>query len=122
MDYRDNARDRKNLHDCVVYTEDDEETVLPSKYEVCPTCGGRGSYVNPSIDSHGITAEEWDTWDDEEREGYFAGYYDITCEECEGLRVVRVPDWEKLTDDQKRLWQEREECFYGMAREREMGY
>ncbi|MBK7823323.1 MAG: hypothetical protein IPJ61_20265 [Tessaracoccus sp.] len=60
-------------------------------YEVCGTCNGRGSHVNPGVDAHGITAEEFDE-DPEFREEYFAGSYDVTCCECQGRRVVAMPD------------------------------
>ncbi len=77
--------------------EDDEgfewEISLPAKFEVCGTCNGKGRHVNPSIDSHGITAEEWENdWDDESREDYFSGAYDVQCNECKGNRVSPVVD------------------------------
>ena len=77
----------------------DEETVtiVPSKVEVCDRCNGEGKHTNPTIDGNGITASEMDEYCHDEpdfRENYFAGVYDITCEECKGLRVVRVIDWE----------------------------
>jgi len=62
---------------------------LPMKFVVCPTCRGKGSHVNPSIDAHGISAEEWDRdWGEEEREMYLSGGYDVPCYECDGRRVV----------------------------------
>lgn len=75
-----------------------EETVeLPGKYEVCGRCQGKGSHVNPNIDGHGITAEEWwgPDWDDESREMYMSGGYDVSCYECHGKRVVLVVDEER---------------------------
>lgn len=41
--------------------EDDngEEIEIPAEYDVCGTCDGRGSHVNPSIDAHGISPEEF---------------------------------------------------------------
>ena len=66
---------------------------LPSVLTVCPCCRGTGSIVNPSIDGHGIGAEEWENeWSEEEREGYFRGVYDISCPECHGNNVVPVVD------------------------------
>lgn len=71
----------------------EEEIELPANYEICSTCLGEGSHVNPSIDSHGITMDEWENeWDDESREMYLSGGYDVTCNECKGLRVVPVID------------------------------
>lgn len=71
---------------------------LPMKYEVCPTCNGKGRHVNPSIDAHGITAEEWDRdWDYEDREMYLNGSYDVTCYECNGTNVVPEINKERLS-------------------------
>jgi hypothetical protein len=72
---------------------DEVEVELPSRFEVCQRCEGRGSHVNPNIDGHGITAEEWDRdWDEDSREGYMTGRYDVPCQTCDGLRVERVVD------------------------------
>lgn len=63
---------------------DEAEFEVPAVYQVCETCDGKGSHVNPSIDAHGITAEEWsEEWDDESRQGYLAGDYDVP-----GLRLL----------------------------------
>ena len=80
-----------------VYEDDNGEEVevqLPSRFEVCSRCRGAGKHVNPNVDGHGITAEEWNgpDWDDDSREGYLTGRYDVTCSECKGLRVVAVVD------------------------------
>jgi hypothetical protein len=44
--------------------------------------------VNPSIDAHGIGAEEMDELGDDFREDYLSGVYDVRCAECGGERVV----------------------------------
>jgi DNA-directed RNA polymerase subunit RPC12/RpoP len=78
----------------VIYDEDGIEVYLEkTKYEVCPRCGGKGSHVNPNVDGHGISPEEF-AEDPEFRENYFAGVYDVACCECNGKRVVKVIDWE----------------------------
>ena len=59
---------------------------VPARFEVCSTCKGKGSHVNPSIDSHGITGDEWDEWGYEEQDAYMNGAYDVTCNECNGKR------------------------------------
>lgn len=62
---------------------------LPMYFVVCSTYNGKGKHVNPSIDAHGITAEEWDRdWSYEDREMYLDGFYDVSCYECGGKRVV----------------------------------
>lgn len=74
MDYRDRLayygndrgefdRVRKTISILVYYTDaegyDVEEPVdFPAHLVVCPSCDGTGSYVNPSIDSHGLSHED----------------------------------------------------------------
>ena len=72
------------------------ELTLPTMKEVCPLCEGEGKHVNPSIDAHGITADEF-AEDPDFRDDYTSGTYDVTCNECHGLRVVDVPDFERMT-------------------------
>ena len=57
---------------------------------VCGTCSGHGKVVDPSIDSDGLTPEDF-AEDADFADSYHNGFYDIPCPECEGLRVVPVP-------------------------------
>jgi hypothetical protein len=82
-------------------TDDDNEpefvdVVLPAVYEVCSTCEGKGSHVNPSIDAHGISGEEF-AEDPDFEESYLAGHYDVTCYGCGGMRVVPVVDEDRAS-------------------------
>ena len=43
-------------------------------------------------------------WTYEERDSYFAGHYDVRCDECDATGKVRVPDVERMTFAQKREW------------------
>lgn len=79
---------------------DEEWVVLPAKYEVCDRCQGRGSHVNPSIDGHGLSQEDFDE-DPDFREDYFSGRYDVACYSCGGLRVVLTEDESMFNDAQK---------------------
>ena len=84
---------------------------------VCPTCRGKGTHVNPSIDGNGITSEQFDE-DPDFREDYFAGKYDITCRECEGKRVIPIIDKSRMSAEDICLWnkkQEEESLYYGKA-------
>ena len=90
-DCRDTAH-RRYRDSITVEDDDGVEHTLPTTWVVCPTCGGNGKYVNPSIDAHGITADEWSNWDDEDREAYHSGGYDVTCEECNGRTTVLAVD------------------------------
>lgn len=115
-----------------LYLDDDTEEIVqfPAKFELCPTCNGKGSHVNPGIDSHGITSDEWhNNWSYEEREQYMSGGYDVSCYECNGRRVVPVVDEDRCSDDIKgklALWnkqleaQARYDSEY--RKEVEMGY
>ena len=106
------------------YDENDYEVEyeLPGKYEVCGLCHGRGTHVNPSIDSHGLTAEDF-AEDPDFAEDYFGGAYDEVCNQCHGKRVETVVDrdtcdpellkkYDQYLDDQydaeqERYWQQR---------------
>lgn len=78
---------------------------LPVKMEVCSRCEGRGTHVNPAVDGNGITAEEWaNDYDDDTREAYMSGRYDIQCEECQGANVVPAVDESKLTPLRKLMF------------------
>lgn len=105
--------------------EDEEgdihDITLPCKWEVCTTCRGRGSHVNPSIDSEGIT--DWSDWSFEDRETYMSGGYDVQCYECKGRTTSPIVDSEACYSDESRLnlqrYQEMVRSFYESAREQE---
>lgn len=90
---------------------DEVEISLPSRYEVCPCCEGKGSHDHPAF-SNGITSSEWAEWDQEEREDYQKGIYDVPCEECKGLRVILVPDEERCDKADLALWEEKERAAF----------
>lgn len=76
-----------------------ETVTIPSVFEVCHRCKGKGKHDHPAF-SNGITSSEWaQDWDDDSREGYLSGRYDVPCEACDGLRVVAVPDFDRLPPD-----------------------
>lgn len=84
-----------------LYDEDGErEVVFPATFEVCWRCRGEGKHVNPAIDGHGLSQEDFDQ-DPDFREDYFSGVYDQTCEECKGLRVLAEIDEDNLNAEQK---------------------
>lgn len=71
-----------------LYCDNDEERELPGKFVVCGSCNGKGKrdYLGA------ITSDQFNEWHADEVDDYFAGRYDVTCRECEGLRVVVVLD------------------------------
>jgi RecJ-like exonuclease len=108
-----------------IYNEDDEKVFLPYRMEVCFRCSGNGTHVNPSIDGNGISANDEIWQDDDFREGYFGGRYDVVCEECNGNNVVPVVDEVACDPSILALYQEEERAMAEMdamsAAERAMG-
>jgi hypothetical protein len=107
---------------------DDDEGPGPAQYfgkfnwAICDTCDGHGKYVNPDIDSHGLSREDFDE-DPDFREDYFSGVYDVTCWKCNGSGKMKVPAWDRMTFGEKReliRWQ-RDEADYRATRRMEMG-
>jgi hypothetical protein len=98
------------------YDEEGLEIHLPAKYEVCRRCEGSGTHVNPNIDGHGITPEEFEE-DPVFRDAYLAGVYDVSCFECKGLRVVAVVAAERCDPEQLQAYHDflREEALYRAA-------
>ena len=96
--------------------DEDGEPILiavPVRMEVCGSCDGRGAYVNPNIDRHGLSREDFDE-DPDFYKDYRAGAYDIQCAHCEGLRVTPVPIDEEM---QKRIQKDldEDEEYYSMV-------
>ena len=83
------------------YAPEDEHIVVDARFqwEVCDTCRGKGTHVDPSIDAHGITRDEFDR-DPDFEEAYRGGNYDVPCYGCKGRTTVPVLDGE---DNQKLL-------------------
>lgn len=99
---------------------EDVTITIKAKHEVCDVCDGRGQHVNPSIDSHGIGAEEWERdWDEESRRDYMEGGFDVTCTGCKGKRVRLVPA--EQSDAWDYLWQSHAEDMAEAEAERRAG-
>lgn len=81
------------------YGQEDDEgmpifTPIPIHMIVCPTCEGRGEYVNPNIDRQGLTREDLES-DEEFADGYFEGHFNIQCDHCKGMNVIPWPTLEE---------------------------
>ncbi len=109
---------------------DDEGCItFSAKFEVCSVCQGSGTHVNPNIDSNGITSDEWERdWSYEDRQAYIGGTYNVTCYNCNGMRVTPSIDERYLSAEQRELVsfiqkRRREEEDYAIEcrREIEMG-
>ena len=84
------TEDHQNMTLTLDLEDEDDLIILPAKYEVCHDCDGKGKYVNPAIDGHGLSSEDFDE-DPDFREDYFSGLYDVTCKSCQGRNVMLVP-------------------------------
>lgn len=80
---------------------DEIEHELPARYEVCPTCEGKGKHVNPGVDASGYFPGESDYDED-----YTRGVYDVTCSTCHGKRVVLEVDEARCPRDLLTAWRE----------------
>ena len=85
-----------------------EGEVIPTTVKVCFTCQGRGSHVNPDIDSHGITASEMSELGEDFQESYFSGVYDVDCAQCKGNKVIAVVNHEACNIRQLALVEEQQ--------------
>jgi len=99
---------------------DEVELEVPSKWDVCPVCDGKGTHVNPGIDAGGLSAEDMD--DPDFMEDYMSGVYDQTCNHCQGRTTVAVPDWDVLDERTRKLIEEhdRAEAEYEAERQAEI--
>lgn len=117
---------RQVLGDWVLHflSLDDKVHTVSLEWEVCGTCGGRGKVVNPSIDAHGITADEF--YDDPDfAEDYHRGVYDIPCPECHGRTTSLAIDLKNTNAETLRFienWFQSEASYRReVAAERRMG-
>lgn len=73
---------------CGFADEEPEPAADTSPWVICGLCRGEGTHVNPAIDSHGLTREDFDD-DPDFAESYFAGHYDVPCVRCSGTGKIR---------------------------------
>ena len=88
---------------------------MPSDIVVCPRCNGRGRHVNPSIDGDGFTGEEWAEMDEDFKESYWNGHFDVVCSVCNGLRITAKIATDQLNAEQWELLYEQERNEADMA-------
>ena len=84
-------------------SEVSEEITVPFKWEVCPQCQGDGHHSNPTLDGNGITQSEMEDLGEDFRENYFAGVYDVTCEQCHGNKLIPEIDLDLIPANDPRL-------------------
>lgn len=83
--------------------EETETMLVPARMEVCPECEGHGSVLTQGLRGEVI---DFSDWDDDEREGYFNGRYDVMCPCCKGANVIPVPDEESMNAEQLAFWRD----------------
>lgn len=122
--YENDRRSRAAPKGATLFRDDGTEIELPTRWEVCGTCGGEGSHVAPAIDCDGLTSEDFAN-DPDFAETYFGGAYDVTCSTCHGRTTVRVADTDAMSDDLRAEYQAQIEAdrLYDaeVAAERRMG-
>ena len=107
-------------------SDEGEETsyILPLTMDVCPTCKGRGTHINPSVDAGGYN-DDGDDVDEYGENLYLSGFYNVNCQTCHGRNVVPSIDRHAADRDALKVWDkksEEEEEFEAMCRsERRMG-
>jgi RecJ-like exonuclease len=98
MDRRDRSAMNGGNKIPVHIDADGIEHKMPVKFEVCFLCDGHGKHVNPSIDAHGISGDDFAA-DPGFADEYFGGTYDVPCNECHGKRVIHVVDRDNCDSD-----------------------
>lgn len=106
-----------------IYSEDDGEPIsLPYKWEICSHCSGEG---RSSAYLGAFTWDELREQGDEFIEDYFAGGYDRPCDCCGGSGKITVADYDKMTEDEIKKYEQqlRDDYEYESMRraERRMG-
>jgi hypothetical protein len=90
------------------YAGDEVEHDLPALWAICDDCQGNGKCDHPAF-SNGITSSEWENeWDDDERDHYLSGRYDVACQPCKGTGKVLVIDEEHCDPALLKAWQDQE--------------
>ena len=91
----------KFTHDAL-YDEQTEEQItlyLPSTRQVCPTCNGYGHHFRRDLDENALVREMNQEGDQEGFDMYRAGYFDESCTQCKGQKVIDEIDWEYFQNE-----------------------
>jgi len=88
-----------------LYLDDEGEIKLQLEWGICPTCQGNGTHVNPSIDSHGLSSEDFYE-DPDFKEDYCSGRYNVPCYECNGRRVIATSSDPRFIKAVEEFWRD----------------
>lgn len=100
------------------------EMLVSAVWEICDECSGEGHVDNPAF-SNGISGEEWNhEWDEESREAYLSGAYDVRCDKCKGSGKFLAPNLDELSDEERAGYEKRQqdEADYQWLRAQERRY
>jgi len=123
----------------LTWTEEDEDGVehqraIPHKWEICHSCAGDGTIpdraISPTGDGSWTGSEFAEACHEDEdfRDHYFGGMYDVACPDCSGSGKTKAIDWTALEQRDPALAKRYEDhlkdeaCFEAeCAAERRMG-
>ena len=93
---------------CAADHDDDEPTPPRDKspWVICDLCHGEGTHVNPAIDGHGLSREDFDD-DPDFAESYMRGDYDVPCAQCGGSGKVRESELAAIHERQRERAEDR---------------
>ena len=93
------------MSDLIRYFEE-EHGPLPKRWVVCPQCRGRGTscaYLGA------FTHDEMHEMGDEFIDDYASGFYDRTCDVCDGRTTVEEVCEDALTPELLKLWHQHQQ-------------
>ena len=107
---------KKEIEDGTIIPKGHElYAMLPATPDWCNSCNGTGGRSKWDID--GLDIDMMIEDDEDSREAYFSGRTDVTCNVCNGTRVIFDIDRDNLTETQKNILIENDNAI---AAEREM--
>lgn len=71
------------------------------RWAICDNCEGSGKTGHPAF-SNGITSSEWADMDQDGRDSYMRGDYDVQCDCCKGSGKVKLPEVSRMSWPLKR--------------------
>jgi hypothetical protein len=96
-------------HPCFEYSEhlkDGDTVVIPTKKQVCPTCGGVGTHERKDIDCSKMVDSMHEDGDYDGLESYYNGNYDVACQTCKGRNVIDEIDFDYFIAKYPELYKE----------------
>ena len=98
------------------------EVSLPTRWEVCSRCRGKGRLAMPGVS---FSSEEMHEMGEDFIDDYISGVYDAPCPKCDGRTTVAVVDEDRMAPDVRAAWIAQEQSMWDMynteRQERMMG-